>query len=471
MSAQVAQPLWSGPASPSWADAESLVMEGIYEGDAFAPKTIHLPEVPAAPEVPMLPMLDNLLPVFDMRAFGSEERVTAIRVTDTVRISCKAGRRPAGVLLSTTHRYPRGMMAELVLKATGSGTFGASLIAPGSDAPAPPQGLLGTAAQLRLPPNGAADIVLTCPGDGGELVLHSINIAPLPSASTARGTWVWDAAEAVRHPEAFARSLAARGMTEIALQAPRDPIHVPAVASALARNKIDMLLVEGDPGMTSSAGLEIAVARVKRIRSAFQRAGLPLPRLELDIEPYGAADYAGHPGAAWGRWAVAIKVLSDVWGSRVLVDVPWWMLQVPGGEAALERAQPVISTIVVMAYRTDPHAILAIAEPWLSRRTPVKIAVEVGPVAPEVQRIYRRATQGELVMIGDRAALFETSAPRPGADAVFHLVRETQSDPRRISFRGREEGLPTAERTVVPFLRSWPNYTGFRVHGLGEGAP
>ena len=152
------------------------------------------------------------------------------------------------------------------------------------------------------------------------------------------------------------------------------------------------------------------------------------------------------------------------------VDVPWWMLGAPGGASALRNARTSIGTIVVMAYRTEPQLILEAAEPWLATGVPVKIAVEAGEVATEVQRTYRRSPAGALAINGGHAALH--SAPIAGTEGVatFSLAGETRTRPDRVSFYGRDAERVAAERTILPFLTAWPNFRGFRIHGLPGSA-
>ncbi|MDP5277941.1 hypothetical protein Q9Q95_03315 [Sphingomonas sp. DG1-23] len=469
--AQTPARVWSLPAEPQWADAETLVLQGTERDGNFVPKSLSLPEretdSPGRPR--LLPLTGELLPLLRPRIFGVEERVAATAEAGGLHIRCGAGSRPAGVVLEPTgYRFPRNMAGDLVLNGEASVPVGLSLVAPGGDAPAPPQtSFSGGRAALPLGPDASA-LVVSCPFSANEIIFRGARIEPAGGPAVRYGSWVWDAAEAIRNPAAFVDHLAALGLGDIAIQPPADPGDILPVARALSASGIAAHFVEGDPDMIEPDGLARALERVGRLRRAAQRlrSAHPPVRLELDIEPYGRADYGRDPTAAWRRWASAVEAIARSWGEPVDVDVPWWMLGAPGGVAALTSARASIDTIVVMAYRTEPQLILDAAEPWLALGMPVKIAVEAGEVATEVQRTYRRAPAGELVISDGRAVLQPAPVARARGAATFSLTRETRTRPDRVSFYGRDAERGAAERTILPFLKGWSNFRGFRVHGF-----
>ena len=469
--AQTPALVWSGPAAPQWADAETLVLQGILREGSFVPKSLSLPAreagSPAAPR--LLPLTGNFLPLLRPRIFGVEERVTFAAEAGGLRIRCRAGSRPAGIVLEPAgYRFPRNMRGRLVVSGEASASVGLSLVAPGSDAPALPQASFsGGRAALPLRPD-AAVLVVGCPSAADEILFEEVRIDPAAGAAARYGSWVWDAAEAIRDPATFAGNLAALGVDDIAIQPPAEPGDIVPVTRALSASGIAAHLVEGDPDMIDPDGLARALERVRRLRRPIQGlpAGNPPVRLELDIEPYGHPDYGRDPAAAWRSWALAVGAISRIWGSPVDVDVPWWMLGAPGGAAALANARAAIDTIVVMAYRTEPQLILEAAEPWLAAGGAVKIAIEAGDVATEVQRTYRRSPAGELVINGGRAALHPAPIAGGKGATTFSLVGETRTRPDRVSFYGRDAERVAAARTVLPFFTGWSSFQGLRVHGL-----
>jgi hypothetical protein len=473
--AQTPAPVWSGPAEPQWAQAEALVLQGIGRDGRFVPKSLSLPEreadSPAGPR--LLPLTGNLLPLLRPRIFGVEERVTITAKAGGLHIRCRPGSRPAGIVLEPVgYRFPRNMAALLVLSGKASALVGLSLVAPGSDAPTPPQTSFGDGrAALPLRPDASA-LVIGCSSTAVEIILEEARIEPVGGPVASYGSWVWDATEAIRDPATFADNLAGLGLGDIAIQPPADPDDILPVVRALSASGIAAHLVEGDPDMIEPDGLIRTLERVRRLRRAVQsmQSVNPAVRLELDIEPYGHADYGRDPAAAWRSWALAIEAIARIWGGPVDIDVPWWMLEAPGGASALRNARTSIGTIVVMAYRTEPQRILEAAEPWLAMGVPVKIAVEAGEVVTEVQRTYRRAPAGELLVRGGRAALHDTPVDGVDSAATFLLAGETHTRPDRVSFYGRDAERGAVERAILPFLTAWTNFRGFRIHGLSGTA-
>lgn len=285
--------------------------------------------------------------------------------------------------------------------------------------------------------------------------------------SEARGTWVWRERDWHGDPLAFARHAAAAGWTELAIQAPARPDAALArLAAALAERKIGFRLLDGDPAMATAEGRAEAVRRFARLRRWCDDHLAARPLLELDIEPYALPGFAADPEAGWQDWARTVQAIAAAWGGPVAVDVPWWMRRSPQGHAALGKARASIREIIVMAYRTDPQLILDAAESWLAEAgPPVRIAIETGPVAQEAERLYRRAPSGTLKLSDAGAELLAAPEAAGPAAFTFALVRETRTDPARISFHGAPSRAAEAERALLPLLSGWPGFAGFRLHG------
>lgn len=471
--AQTPRILWSGPVDPAWSTAEELVLHGTLQDGVFVPQGLALPEREAPGVPPLLPLVGDILPTLRARAFGVEERAGLIVGERSVRLLCSAGQRPAGIVIDAPGRhFPRGMRGYLLASGQArGGTVGLSLVRPGGDAPEPPQTLFRDGKATVPLVQDASTLVVTCPSEAAELTIERVQLVPDGRAAARRGSWIWDAANAIRDPSAFAADIAAAGLDEIAIQAPAAPSALASVARALAASGIAWYLVEGDPDMIKPGGLARSLARIRLLRR--MRQGLPgrdAPvRLELDIEPHGLADYALDPRAAWRDWAVAVNAIARAWGHPVDIVVPWWMEIAPGGTAALAAVHGSIGTVVVMAYRTEPQLILEAAEPWLAKGLPVKVAIESGSVAPEVQRSYRRASAGTLVVTEDRAVLNDVPVARAAGAETFLLTGEIRTRSERVSFHKRDDERRAAERAILPFLGGWVNFAGLRVHGLLAG--
>lgn len=437
----------------------------------FTAKALHVPEPSAPPAPQLLPIGADLLALLDMRVFGSEERVQFDRTAGGVDLKCAPGSHPAGAVLRWPgYRLPRAMRGSLAIAGEGGEGFGLSPVRPGGDAPQPPTALFERGLATLSLPDEPAELVITCPQERGALRVRHARIVPTPGGEGSYGTWLWDARRALSAPQEFAAHAAAAGLDEIAVQATAEAGHglVP-LANALSDRGLAFRLVEGDPAMVGPAGLARAVARVRALRTAAEGADQDAV-LELDIEPYTTPSYAYDSASAWQRWGEAITALAHAWGRSVDVVVPWWMLHRADAVEAMTRAESSIRGVVVMAYRTEPQLILDAAEPWLARGAaygkPVRIAIEAGQVAMEAQRHYRRADSGPLEILAEEARLHSAPAASTGGGGRFAMVRETIVHPRRISFYGAPDARAAAMDVLLPQLRAWPSFAGFRVHGL-----
>lgn len=446
-------------------------MRGVIEDGRFRPQSLAAPEKPAAAMPPLAPLGSDILPLARHRAFGAENRVSAMTGKDGLEIACGRGSAPAGVVIDwPDYRLPQGYRGKWSLSGTGA-ALGVSAVAVGTDAPAKPQATLSGGAAALPVRSGAQQIVITCGRDAATARIASVAIAPDRAATAAlpRGAWVWRESEWRGDPAAFAHAVAEAGWTEIAVQAPAEPdAALDALARAFAARDLTLRLVDGDPSMATAEGARAATARFAALRAWCDRhwGSTQRPQLELDIEPYGRAEFARDPAAAWRGWAEAIRAIARAWGGAVSVDVPWWMLASPGGAAALAQAGAAIGDVVVMAYRTDPQLIVEAAAPWLAEnRWPIRVAIERGPVAPEAVRRYRRAGAGVLRLGDSGAELLDAPVPSNGQDATFVLVSESVTDPARVSFHNAPARAAAVEQRLVPILAGWPRFGGWRVHG------
>lgn len=467
---------------PDAADAETLVIEGTEDAGAFRPVTVRLPATEAIAHRPLAPLDANLLEHLDLRVFGTKERAHAHRDGAGIALECAAGTQAAGIVLSASKvRLPRRMEARLVLAGNASGNWGISVVQRGDDAPDRAQlDWLGGTARLPISfISGDEEVVVTCPAEQAHAQIESLAVAPASApGQTTLGTWQWHQADWAGDPAEFAARLQRAALHEVALQMQiaDDTIVAPRalrrLLDELAELGIAARFVEGDPAMATTAGLPEALRRARALRDAARAMGRDLGPLELDIEPYALPGYGLKPAAAWTRWADAVLALAEAWGGRVVVDVPWWMFEAPGGEQALERVRHVLDAAVVMAYRTDVARLVEASEPWLSwgthRNLPIKIAIEAGPVADEVQRTYRRAAEGELhLFAADGRVTLQPRPMAPPAGAVaYRFMRESRAAASRVSFCGQDRRRQEVQDASIPILAAWPAFAGFRIHGL-----
>ena len=486
--------LWSRPITVGKVAPSRIVVEGAEAGGRFVPRAVSIPDVaPSKTTHTAFPVGVNLLDRFETRPFGSEERVEAARSKDGLLIGCGEGTAPAGVVLEAdTFHFPRAARLMLAVAGIGSGEPLRLSVGRGSDAASPPDALIGArGASLDLTPSPAddprsGDFVISCPRGKASFRLTSVSLEPGPPASpiSNTGTWLWEADAWLARPGEVETWAVASQLNRIFLQLKisngevADRHGVDNLVTLLGQRGISVHAVEGDPAMVTDEGLDHALRRVAAIRR-YQLASRPNARLaglQFDIEPYLLADFARDPAAIWARWAEAIKALSHSWGEPVAVVVPFWMLESDAGTAALAAARPAISSLTVMAYRTDIGQVTALSEPWLAWGTlndvPVSVAIENGPLGVEVHRTFVRAERGSLQLrFEDGTATVSllseaAEAPRGGLSYAFH--HETRVDPAQISFMNNTTRLAVARGELARLLVAWPSFDGLMIHALDE---
>ncbi|MDN5926213.1 MAG: hypothetical protein L0I29_03980 [Hyphomicrobiales bacterium] len=493
--AQTPVPVWSYALGRLETAPESLVVVEIAKNGKFAPTEIIVPE-PAGgrPRSRPFPLETNLLDMLEPRIFGSEARAAVSRDGEALVVRCRAGERPAGVILAAPDfRFPSAMRGELVVEGHGLGPFGFTLTATGQDAPDSQSTGRTTGVLASVPSDiwpkspSPRQLVMTCPQEAAEASITAIRLSPHGRDDPPKiGTWLWDMRLWLDRPERLVSATTQQKIGEIFLQLPIEDDSV--VDSAKLRRLIDALsgagvavhAVEGDPDMASAAGRSNALDRAAALRT-FQRASKGLRSFQYDIEPYPRPDYRADPAAAWREWATTINALSAVLGNKIAVVVPFWMLGDAAAEQALQSAGKSIAAIAVMAYRTDASLIEQIASDWLDwgadHAVPISIAVENGPLPAERHRTYVRAERGDLVL--DRSGSSPVAQLVPGSvtgsltKPTYSYSHEVAVELSRISFLGNRKAMEAATARLNRNLGAWPSFGGMLVHELigpwGEG--
>lgn len=478
--------LWTGwlPGLPG--PGQSLALEGTGLGPAFKPGFVRLVEPDPRPSRPAsLPVGEPLLPGLSAAPFGVEERVTVERTDRGVALSCRPGGKPAGLVLDPgDRRLPEGAELALAGSAEGADGFTAGVAAPGqAPASAAP---IGTPARLTpgaLP--GAVRFVVACPPDGGRLTISDLRLVPAaPRAVEGRAAWAWRPELWRSDPEGLIGRARDAGIerlfvaVEVADGALQDPGRLEAFVALARRRRVDVVAVEGDPGMATQVGRKNALARLGALAAYQARAPAEarLAGLQYDIEPYLLPAYRSDPAGVMRGWAATVDALKAASPLDLDMVLPFWLRDAPEAEAtvlpALRRSA---SAITVMAYRTRDDAVQAAAEPLLAwgaeAGIPVRVALEAGPLDDEETRIYRPAPEGELWLLpgdgGAAAVLLDRARPNPAGPA-FSLDRRSEAPASRVSHLGDEARLLAAARRLQESLAAWPSFSGVALHGLIE---
>jgi hypothetical protein len=298
--------------------------------------------------------------------------------------------------------------------------------------------------------------------------------------STKAGTWVWQIAPWLNRPDELVSRAKSHGVNELFLQIRIEKgrvverARVLSLIEKLSSAGITVHAVEGDPHMAALEGRGHALERAHVLRALGSAAGGALKSVQYDIEPYLLPQFDGDPARWWGEWAISVNKLAEVLGQRVSVAVPFWMLGLSGGEAALQKVKASSSAVVVMAYRTDAAELEEITGKWLDwgsgQGITIRIALENGPLPTEYLRTYTLAETGTLLVERssgtDKVLLFDGIEQGSPTRVAYSLTRETELNPKRISFMNDRKKLTKIMERLRGNLTAWEAFGGLLVHEI-----
>lgn len=432
----------------------------------------------------------NLLAGMRARSYGVEERVQAQLEKGRLQVVCRAGSRPAGVLLSGPWYLPRAR-ASLRASFSGAGTFSwqAADAAQAARESALDMGAIhaaGTAsASLPLPERLDREnwrhFVLACPAGAATLTLDALTLEPELRKQTApRATWVWNRSEWRERGDALLDWAAGEQLGELFIVVTLEDgkVKEAQLLSAFVRRArargIAVSAVEGDPHMALPGHRAATVARA-RAYADYNAAAEPAARLagvQFDIEPYLLPEHVLPADRLNAEYLATAAALREAAGPLALeFVVPFWWNDNREVLDGLARSADALS---VMDYRTDPGQIVEFAVPFLdwaaANGKRVRIALEAGALPAETQRRYRRAAAGEagdmllLAFEGQQVlALLRQPMLLPGAQA-YKLTGSRHIDGSATTFHKNKDAL----RALLPRLEAdfgaWPGFHGIALH-------
>ncbi|WP_152570793.1 hypothetical protein [Massilia sp. LC238] len=470
----------------------TILLQGEARDGSFAVSEQTLvPEGDGQPSKPAsMPLRTNLLDRMQVRAYGVEERVQARLDQGRLRIDCRAGSRPAGVLLTGPWTIPR-LRAQLVARHSGKGqfTWQAADAAGAARESALDMGQLsakGGAGSTRLALPAALDrgnwrhFVLACPAAGGSLALDSLVLEPDAPDAAPRSTWIWDRSAWLERGEELLDWAARERIGELFIVVPleqgriKDPELLSAFVRRAGQRGIGISAVEGDPHMVLP-GERAATAARARAYAAYNAAAEPAARLksiQFDIEPYLLPEHVLPAARLDAEYVATLAALREAAGGMPLeFVVPFWWGE---RQALLDGLARHADAVSVMDYRTDPEQILAFAIPFLdwgaASGKRVRIALEAGPLPFETQRRYRRAPIGAasdmllFTIEGQQVAvLLRQPLAHPRA-LPYQLIDSRPIDGSATSFHKNKDAL----RALLPRLEAdfgaWPGFAGIALH-------
>ena len=480
------------PLAPGETPENTILLHGNVADGRFAVSEHDLPSSKPGPERPgPMPLHANLLAHMRARTFGVEERVQATLADGRLQVTCRPGQRAAGVILTGPWFMTR---ANALLAASYTAQGGAFTWQVADEARRARDDAfdMGSAApdtravRLALPPRldraGWRQFVLLCPATQAGIDVTSLALEPAAAPKAApRSTWVWRPGDWIDGGPALLDWAAAQGIRELFVTVPLKDgtaVRAPDLLAAFVRQAGDKAIgiysVDGDPHMVLADEVPAVVKRV-RAYAAYNAAQPPEARLrgvQFDVEPYLLPDNvlpAAKRDAAYVDMARAIKAAAGD-ALRVEFVVPFWWGKNP---ALLEALAPHADALAVMDYRTDRDQIVDFAIPFLDwagahgRR--VRIALEAGPIDPEVQRRYVRATDGPgdllAVDIGGRRVLALLRRPLAAKDANLYRLQSTRDiDGSATTFHKDKAALLRLLPGLEAAFGAWDGFGGIAVH-------
>jgi hypothetical protein len=482
------------PLAPGETADDVIVLNGNVTDGRFTVSEHDLPSAapgPARPE-PM-PLHKNLLESMAVRTFGVEERVQARLDHGQLRVTCGAGQRPAGVILTGPWFMTR---ANTVLTAAyeaqgGAFTWQVADAAREDRGDALALGLLSPAdkaARLAVPAAldraGWRQFVLLCPASAARIDLRRLAQEPAAAPKAApRATWVWRPGDWIDGGPALLDWAAGQGIRELFVTVPladgaavRDPGQLAAFVRAAGTRGIGIYSVDGDPHMVLPGEAAAAVRRVHAYAAynAAQPADARLRGAQFDVEPYLLPETVLVPArrdAAYVDMARALKAAAGA-GLRLEFVVPFWWGRNP---ALLDALAPYADALAVMDYRTDRDQIVDFAIPFLdwasAHGRQVRIALEAGAIEPEVQRRYVKAAGGpgdlQAVDVGGCQVLVLLRKPVAGADARLYRLAATRTvDGSATTFHRDKPALLRQLPGLEQEFGLWDGFGGIAIHEL-----
>ena len=475
--------------------ARTILLYGPADQKRFVPSSHDLPQPDPANATPRrvtMPLRANLLPDAKLRPFGIEERVSINHQDGKLRLQCRAGTRPAGVLLDGPWKLALGAFA-LGADFSGSGSFALQAADAASSARESSYALGELAAtttprSVALPLPARLDranwrqFVLLCPSHAATLDLAALRLEPVAPAQPApRSTWIWDRGEWMDKGDALLAWAKSENIGElfivVTLDGPRvrDPQQLRTFVRKASSAGITVTSVEGDPHM-ALPNHRAATADRARAFAAYNRESAPEERLramQFDVEPYLLPDAVLAPNDRDREYLAMARTLREAAGAMPLeFVVPFWWWD---KTALLDGLAQVADGLAVMDYRTAPDEIVRFAVPFLDwaavHNKRVHIALEAGSVGAERQRRYVRADAGEagdllLAQAGETPVLVLLRQPaKAAAGSLYRFSSERILDGSATSFYGDKDRLRRLLPELERDLGAWAGFAGVALHG------
>ena len=440
----------------------------------------------------------NLIDDFSIRSFGVEERAESSVENHTLKLYCRAGQKPAGILfdvknrkLSSNHKLGLSLSYsskhDFQLGVADDNRFnkGDPVILP---LPAAKDVLTIDVPYAKLDMSQNIHWSLICPEDDAVFSMSKFELLHTGNrqVESNHDMWIWRT-ESWRHrrDRLFAllnKYQANRVFISVEMDESKGEIlhaeELRAFITEAEDRAIAVWVVEGDPHATLPGGQAQFVTRAK-ILHQYNLDNTKHGRLagvQYDIEPYLVRGW----DLMQEQWFIAyIETLRRIRQELTLpieIAIPfWWQFKSINNEALLDAMAPYIDSINVMNYRTDVELIKKFAQPFLEwgleANKKVSIALEAGPIPDETRWHFRKHEAGRLWHLKQfpQPVLIVLGTEKTSAIAdTFTLYREAVLAGDVVSFQKDPARLIELLPQLESLWSQWPSFSGVSLHGYED---
>ena len=437
---------------------------------------------------PLIPVKSSVMDQLNETVYSAEERSRFSRDKNGFSLTCKAGNRPAGLILTPAlGKFPDGTGYVISVHGRASQPLKMGLspkngVLSNDDGYLPKYSGTGNSQdydtfRIKSHAQNNDQIVIQCPSGNASLNITDIQIELKDDAGShqALSTWIWRKQVWMQFSNSWLDWAQSIGLTKAYIQI---DIEDDAIADekslatfiADARKKgIDVFAVEGDPQMIGGEGQKSALRRTQIIKN-FQNS-LPenakLAGIQYDIEPYSVPTLNANPTKMWADWSSTLTAMQKIWDAPIDIVVPYWLQNTSEAMTALQAVKN-LGSFTIMAYRSNPYELYDISMPWLiwgnTVDAKITIAVENAPVDGPAHLFFAPFPNNELDNYSTR--IFLMSGADKGAVKRAYKLIDIEQPNNRISFLKNMHNLRSALAMLYPYFRSYQSFNGIAVHGL-----
>ena len=492
---------WFGliPADTSERIGQRIILQGNDDDEGLRVSEI-IPDLPeqAFELRDTLGVARNLLAGFTVRSYGVEERATFALDGEGLHLNCRAGHKPAGILLDHGRKtIPPHHRLALKVSYSGQADFQLGIADQERFERGDPVTSTLPAAQnertlalpyAKLKLSRPIHWSLQCPLDAASIGLHRFELvhSTQRDSGTQRDLWIWRPQAWQQQPGRVLSLLDKYQAKRVFISVPMDESkgHVldtdqlRAFVAAARKRAIDVWAVEGDPHATLPRGQQQFTRRAQ-ILQQYNEVSDKTSRLagvQYDIEPYLVPGWSLEQKAWFKAYVQTLKQLRLHLEMPIEIVIPfWWQFKELNDEPLLDAVAPYIDSVNVMNYRTDIHLIKQFAQPFLEwgldANRQVSIALEAGPIADESRWHYRKQKTGKLLHLKGLSyplLILLNSEHSDREIGVFKQYRASALKGDVVSFQEDLDSLIKLLPEIESLWAQWPSFEGISLHGFED---